>query len=198
MPIDSLYCESNPESIKIDMVSIACPEINQSEAYISTVALFILFASTPEQKVFMRLSSVWRDVWAELSDLRKAYHDAKDRDVLRELRSVIEEAEKNKQSSPSNDTEFHGSKSLKDQILVVKSSELQQQHLPALSSNELKAIWVTKERSPSYQQMLLKRMDLPMYRFKQDLLSTIDKRQVVIVCGETGCGKSTQGESPKM
>lgn len=35
-------------------------------------------------------------------------------------------------------------------------------------------------------------MQLPMWGFKNEVLAAIDREQVVIVCGETGCGKSTQ------
>lgn len=35
-------------------------------------------------------------------------------------------------------------------------------------------------------------MQLPMWHFRQQVLDTIEREQVVIVCGETGCGKSTQ------
>lgn len=35
-------------------------------------------------------------------------------------------------------------------------------------------------------------MQLPMWGFRDEVLRTIDQNQIVIVCGETGCGKSTQ------
>jgi ATP-dependent RNA helicase DHX29 len=35
-------------------------------------------------------------------------------------------------------------------------------------------------------------MQLPMWAFKSQVLNAVDQQQVVIVCGETGCGKSTQ------
>ena len=40
--------------------------------------------------------------------------------------------------------------------------------------------------------MLKSRMGLPIWSYKDELLTTIENHQVVIVCGETGCGKSTQ------
>jgi len=36
------------------------------------------------------------------------------------------------------------------------------------------------------------RRSLPIYPFKADLLSAINSHQVLIVEGETGCGKTTQ------
>ena len=36
------------------------------------------------------------------------------------------------------------------------------------------------------------RRSLPIFPFKDDLLSAIDSHQVLIIEGETGCGKTTQ------
>ena len=40
--------------------------------------------------------------------------------------------------------------------------------------------------------MMQQRMQLPMWGYREEVLSAIDREQVVIICGETGCGKSTQ------
>ncbi len=53
-------------------------------------------------------------------------------------------------------------------------------------------IWQEKSSTPKFQAMLQSRMQLPMWSFRQEVLDTVDREQVVIVCGETGCGKSTQ------
>ena len=34
--------------------------------------------------------------------------------------------------------------------------------------------------------------NLPIYQFKQHILSTVSRHQVVLIAGDTGCGKSTQ------
>jgi ATP-dependent RNA helicase DHX29 len=40
--------------------------------------------------------------------------------------------------------------------------------------------------------MLPGRMNLPVFGYRDSILSTVEKNQVTIICGETGCGKSTQ------
>ena len=40
--------------------------------------------------------------------------------------------------------------------------------------------------------MLYSRMQLPMWQYRQQVVDTVEQNQVVIICGETGCGKSTQ------
>ena len=49
-----------------------------------------------------------------------------------------------------------------------------------------------KASTNAFQHMLSGRAMLPVFAFRQAILSTIDKHQVTIICGETGCGKSTQ------
>ncbi|KAL2327766.1 hypothetical protein Fmac_021193 [Flemingia macrophylla] len=39
-----------------------------------------------------------------------------------------------------------------------------------------------------------KRSKLPIASLKDVITSTVESHQVVIICGETGCGKTTQGE----
>jgi ATP-dependent RNA helicase DHX29 len=57
---------------------------------------------------------------------------------------------------------------------------------------ELQQMWARKTSTPAYQRMLVGRMNLPMYHFRASALDTIQRHQVTILCGETGCGKSTQ------
>lgn len=49
-----------------------------------------------------------------------------------------------------------------------------------------------KKNDQSYLQMLEKRRQLPAWNFMNDILNTVRSSQVVIISGETGCGKSTQ------
>jgi len=50
----------------------------------------------------------------------------------------------------------------------------------------------TTRRSKPYQTMLKQRQELPMFKFRQKLLDTIVQNPVTVLCGETGCGKTTQ------
>ena len=174
------------------MTSVACPDALQSEAFISTVALFFIFASTPEQKVYMRLPSVWRILWDEYSEQSKEHTNAKDRDVLRELRDMIQESESsNHQTNCHRADDGDATIPTKNEPKSDMSGSFRAPIVP--SSDGMKAIWTAKERTSSYQQMLPARLNLPIYGFKDDLLAAIADHQIVIVCGETGCGKSTQG-----
>jgi ATP-dependent RNA helicase DHX57 len=50
----------------------------------------------------------------------------------------------------------------------------------------------TKSATPEYKSMLKIRQSLPSFKFKSQITTAIASSQVLICCGETGCGKSTQ------
>ncbi|XP_076273825.1 putative ATP-dependent RNA helicase DHX57 isoform X2 [Rhynchophorus ferrugineus] len=49
-----------------------------------------------------------------------------------------------------------------------------------------------KLTNPRYKKMLSVRKNLPAWALKNDILNSIKSQQVVVISGETGCGKSTQ------
>ena len=188
---DKLICQNEARSVKIEMVSISCPTAVQAEAYISTIALFLIFSSSPkEEKVYLRLPSTWRDLWKEFSQLKKDQEEATDRQVLRQLRDMtIENGQMIKDSDgPSG--------SITSKAPSKESSSTGPHHSNGkhdLSNfDDIRPLWTSKVSTNSYQHMLKSRMSLPIWDFKDHLLDAITNNPVVIICGETGCGKSTQ------
>ncbi|KAK0172162.1 hypothetical protein PV328_005512 [Microctonus aethiopoides] len=56
----------------------------------------------------------------------------------------------------------------------------------------LKEEQANREKSSRYQNMMEFRSKLPSFKMKDEILNIIDKNQVVVISGETGCGKTTQ------
>lgn len=52
--------------------------------------------------------------------------------------------------------------------------------------------FMKKTREPKYIQMLRNRKNLPAWSLMTEILERINSNQVIVVSGETGCGKSTQ------
>eukprot|EP00978_Attheya_sp_CCMP212_P004713 scaffold10348_cov54-Attheya_sp.AAC.6 len=52
--------------------------------------------------------------------------------------------------------------------------------------------WTGKVYSDRYQSILKTRLKLPVYQFKERLLTAVEENQIVVVEGETGSGKTTQ------
>ncbi|KAJ9564852.1 hypothetical protein OSB04_000818 [Centaurea solstitialis] len=59
----------------------------------------------------------------------------------------------------------------------------------SLQMRNMQRAW---EESPEGRKMLQARMSLPAFREKERLLQAIAQNQVIIISGETGCGKTTQ------
>ncbi|KAL8870659.1 MAG: hypothetical protein Q9174_003348 [Haloplaca sp. 1 TL-2023] len=190
-PDESVLCTADRRDIRIEMHTEATPTAAQSEAYISTAALFLLFSSTPkEEKASLRLPPVWKDLWMRLAALKKSNDMAADRDELRRIRALIDESRiKERSSGDEADTKLMKSVTPAAESTLGSNSERLERSDPP---DQLQTLWTSKSATQSYHRMLVQRMRLPIHGFREQILQAIDNHQVVIVCGETGCGKSTQ------
>ncbi|XP_042415652.1 DExH-box ATP-dependent RNA helicase DExH7, chloroplastic-like isoform X3 [Zingiber officinale] len=66
-----------------------------------------------------------------------------------------------------------------------------------IGPEQLESIFLKKElenkmTQPKYMKMLEARSSLPISKFKSNILQLLVENDVIVVCGETGCGKTTQ------
>ena len=61
-----------------------------------------------------------------------------------------------------------------------------------LEGEDIKEEWQRRRNSPAFQMMEEYRRSLPMWAFREQVLSAVEANPVVVLSGETGCGKSTQ------
>ena len=188
-PIPAISCQANPRVVKVDMIVVSTPDLNQAEAYVSTAAHFLIFVSSPkEEKGYLRLPPAWRDFWGELLTSRKERIDEEDRQELSLIRKLIDGThEESLDRTPVFQPSEQPREEEHDQRVVETCRELE-----VTDGRELITLWKSKASSPSYNHMLQSRMKLPIWNYKVELLTAIENNQVVIVCGETGSGKSTQ------
>lgn len=173
-----------------EATTMAAVGIDQSEGFISTAALFSTSAaSTKEEKVYLRLPPNWRDVYRELLEHRKDRIDAGDREAVKYYRSIVQDQIENEESDGVVLTNRWKSRA---QAAPSSSPSNSGYNTPVIENQGFRELWAQKASTPSYQHMLVGRMNLPVYGFRESILSTIDKNQVTLICGETGCGKSTQ------
>ncbi|KAI0880682.1 P-loop containing nucleoside triphosphate hydrolase protein [Annulohypoxylon maeteangense] len=188
--IDSVI---TPQQFLFQMTSIATPDSRQSEAYVATLALFVVFGSTKEEKVFMRLPQVWREFWSELLEEKKNQADAADRISIKDLRTLV----RRKQDQDLEDGvllqgAFRGRGSQRSANETGDDSILERGVTSILGPEYYQRIWAEKSSTPRFQAMLQFRSQLPMWQFRDRVLHAVENEQIVIICGETGCGKSTQ------
>ncbi|PQE23976.1 helicase associated domain-containing protein [Rutstroemia sp. NJR-2017a WRK4] len=188
IPLPQIEHGSSSKIQTFAMTSVSTPDARQSEAYIATTALFLIFGSSArEDKVALRLPAAWRDLWTEFAEIKKEKSDEEDRSAIKSFRDMVR---------AKRDQE------LEDGVLIHgafrnRGSTRAQENIDESTTDKgakstftpdiYQRIWAEKSASQNYQRMLL-----PMWAFKDEVLGAIDRSQVVIVCGETGCGKSTQ------
>ncbi|KAI0596205.1 hypothetical protein F4775DRAFT_326437 [Biscogniauxia sp. FL1348] len=184
--IASIESSIYPYQYVFKMTTIATPDPKQSEAFIATLALFVIFSSTKEEKVFLRLPAVWREFWAELAEEKKSRTDAVDRSAIKELRALIRQ----KQDQELEDGvllqgAFKGRAAQRSQNDAGDDSSGEKGNHP-FGPEYYQKIWFDKSSTPRFNAMLQSRMQLPMWHFREQVLDTVEREQVVIVCGETG------------
>ncbi|KAI5364302.1 Putative helicase, P-loop containing nucleoside triphosphate hydrolase [Septoria linicola] len=200
-PVDATYLSAvsllaKANSIVMTMTEIATPNVAQSEAYAATAALFVVFSGSPkEEKAHMRLPPAFRNLWDEFAKAKQEYVFAEDGSVVKEVRELVE---KNRNTDDDSDEEVVFNASSRRRLdgasganTPISRSDGRRSATPEFSE-ELQQMWQRKSGMPKYQQMLVSRTNLPMFRFREAALDIIHKHQVTILCGETGCGKSTQ------
>ncbi|KAL9095415.1 MAG: hypothetical protein Q9165_002286 [Trypethelium subeluteriae] len=190
--IPSIHCSASPRRLILTMTSVATPELVQSESYIATAALFILFSGSPkEEKAHLRLPPVWRDLWAEFATAKQELFDAAEREVLRSLRDMVRLQPERVEDEDEDVILTNGFRRRAQNMESGTSSPAPEQDTTTLPV-DLQEVWKRKTSTSMFQRMLPSRLALPIARFRDDALATIERSQVTIICGETGCGKSTQ------
>ncbi|WPH00311.1 Hypothetical protein R9X50_00313600 [Acrodontium crateriforme] len=195
--LPAIEVQSKLRTCMIQMKTIATPDVAQSEAYVATVALYLIFSGSPkEEKAHMKLPPAYRDLWAELAETRKGTIEAGDRETIKHLRSLIKEHTQPEDDEPEEVVFNANSRRRCVDGVSGTATPTSQRDLNKIlkppASEELAHMWAQKSSTPSYQRMLASRMNLPMFQFRATALEAIARHQVTILCGETGCGKSTQ------
>ncbi|KAK4842427.1 hypothetical protein QYF36_021432 [Acer negundo] len=92
----------------------------------------------------------------------------------------------------TSDSSHATEEGLFDQPEPLASSKSVMEKILRRRSLQMRDQLQTWQASPDGKKMLEFRRSLPAYKEKDTLLTTISQNQVVIISGETGCGKTTQ------
>lgn len=167
-----------------EATTVAAVSVEQSEGFVSTSAMFSMFAaSAKEEKVYLRLSPVWRDLYRDLLEVRRSRIDASDRETIKYFRGLIQDQLENEESEGVVLTSRFRAR---NQAAANSSASSSGQVTPPRNLESLKELWFAKASMNSFQHMLVGRMSLPVYMYREAILTTIDQNQVTIICGETG------------
>ncbi|KAJ5802296.1 uncharacterized protein N7503_004746 [Penicillium pulvis] len=192
LAVESVTHKSNANATFVSMDSLATPDSQQAEGYVSTLALFILFPqSSKEGKAYLRIPAVWRDLWTEFSNLKKTQEDEVDKSTVKNLKLLVQE----NQGTFEDDVVLLDNFRKRNGNGVKSASPMRgnaRENNYLGEDERLREAWHAKASAPSFHKMMPGRMNLPIWNFKDDILTTLDTHRVVIICSETGSGKSTQ------
>ncbi|KAI0785954.1 P-loop containing nucleoside triphosphate hydrolase protein [Abortiporus biennis] len=177
------------------MEDVACHDMSQAEQYISTVALHSLIfprlegfalggtSGASTQTSFRLLPPVYRDLWNELEAIRRVEDDKINRGIWAKLRTILQPK---LCSSPKVNKPVEKTASSSKRSYGWKPSS------GDLSPEQISAGFAARQESSAYQAMLQHRNTLPIAAYRNEIVETLDYSQVLVLSGETGCGKSTQ------
>ncbi|KDR85121.1 hypothetical protein GALMADRAFT_131855 [Galerina marginata CBS 339.88] len=177
------------------MDEVACSEDPQAEQYVAAIALHSLMypltvgfiapgpASTGGSTSFRLLPAVYRELWDELEASRKIRDDIINRKTWAKLLRVLEEKIKNQKGSEKQPKQV-----AEKQLSGVSRIAVENRG----NFDSVSLAFETRRSSPAYQEMLAQRNELPISRYRDRIIDILGYSQVLVLSGETGCGKSTQ------
>ncbi|BGP54757.1 hypothetical protein JCM8202_003265 [Rhodotorula sphaerocarpa] len=170
-----------------DMQDVACWDQKQAYDYIATVALFAI-ANSPQgngMALNKALPTVFRDLWDEFVAERTAQEEERYREKLKLYKAI---AEPRCQEAPARDARpVRSEKPQAEGEAIIRRREV-----PPEMAERIQQDIFARQTWPAYQEMLQQRASLPIASYRSSIMDTIESSQCVVLCGETGCGKSTQ------
>ncbi|KAF9310916.1 hypothetical protein BG003_007951 [Podila horticola] len=167
-----------------EMKDEGCENMAEAENYVATQMLYEL---TP-LPLYRSLPPTYRDLWLEWIDEKESAgrlaKKALDGDRLSFIKALTDKlpqrsSAESKQAERSDDSEEQVQLAEKEVVVTDTGRALQTK-------------WQQRLNRPAHRNLFEKRKELPMFQFREQLLSLLKLHQVLIVSGETGCGKSTQ------
>ncbi|KAF9044866.1 P-loop containing nucleoside triphosphate hydrolase protein [Hymenopellis radicata] len=172
---------------------VACYDATQAKHYVATMALHSVIypgvegfaAGSPGvsggQTQFRLLPPVFRNLWDELEAERKQKEDSVNKAIWAKLEVITEQ-----KVTSYKKTSSRTPKPIVDNGDTAKPTPFRDTN-PALVSS-----FKQRQASASYQEMMVQRNQLPIAKYRKDIIEALDRSQVLVLSGETGCGKSTQ------
>ncbi|KAF7789912.1 hypothetical protein EIP86_000860 [Pleurotus ostreatoroseus] len=178
-----------------NMEDVACHDDAQAEQYIALVALHSLtfpptagFAvggtsASANQTFFRVLPPVHRDLWDELEAKRRSKDDLINRTVWAKLKDIL---------GPKLSTHRSTDHSEKPIVMNKFDPKVRSGMQRDISPEQIIADFEERRSRIEYQEMRFQRDTLPIAQYRAHILDALETSQVLVLSGETGCGKSTQ------
>lgn len=162
-----------------------CRTRREAEEYVALKALFeIYLRDTMKTQTYTTLPEnckvLWKDWQVDAETADQTEQIAKEEQHARDLEEVCDYVSQSSQSPLSKEPKFE---TVQDDVKNVARKSAQ-----TLESS----IWKDRIQTAKYRDMYVARQQLPMFTHRSKVTNALRQSRVVILSGETGCGKSTQ------
>ncbi|WVR06931.1 hypothetical protein IAU60_003967 [Kwoniella sp. DSM 27419] len=169
------------------MDDLACDDMAEAENYVSTLALSDLSGDGTLTGVNWRtMPPAYRDLWEELEVKSKEREDSVKREVWSRIKALFEKKTGDRPAESNGEIV----KKAVSGTATPTAGQLESSVTPF--SQKLLDDFERRRTSSAYQKMLQQRNTLPIASFRDQIVSTLETSQIIVLSGETGCGKSTQ------
>ncbi|KAF9585630.1 hypothetical protein BGW38_001480 [Lunasporangiospora selenospora] len=177
---------ANGSTSTTEMKEEGCENMTEAENY---VAARLLFELTPLPQ-YRSFPPTYRDLWLEWSEVKEAESRIAKRETDAERILFIKSLAENLPKKIGTSTQGPGEQS-KGQDVESDQSNISEKEI-SNAGRALQDNWRLRQKKPNYMRLYEKRKELPIFQFREQLLALMKTNKVLIVSGETGCGKSTQ------
>ncbi|KAL4215433.1 ATP-dependent RNA helicase dhx29 [Rhizopus microsporus] len=157
------------------------------------IAAYTLFSLDPNTSVYKVIPTVYKDLWLEWLNEKQLKEEGPRIEMDKQRFAFITDlvnnsfTKLNQDDIPADDQSSPEPKPKKESNVTAKqSSKLKSKFKRAKES------FKNRIETKKYIDMKGKRNDLPVAAYREEILELVKKNQVLIISGETGCGKSTQ------
>ncbi|OCF41878.1 DEAH box polypeptide 36 [Kwoniella heveanensis CBS 569] len=171
------------------MDGIACDDMAEAENYVSTLALSELSADATMTGINWRtMPSAYRELWEELDLERKEKEDADKREVWAKLKELYEKKATDARIDLKSESANGKATGIGESTALRHGDRNEEIRF----SQKLQDDFDMRRNSERYQTMLQQRGTLPIASFRERIVASLESSQIIVLSGETGCGKSTQ------
>ncbi|KAJ3675190.1 hypothetical protein LUZ60_004232 [Juncus effusus] len=168
--------------------------VEEAQNKVAAFAVHQLFAGLPLCEIlvepFSSLISKWQndEMSSKILENQEKRRDEFVEMLLNKRESIIAESVSEKKIEEKN---------LGDNISPVNIKVISSENAGLTARQKAESLYLKKELTnkmnlPKYKKMLETRAALPIAKLKNQFLDLLKDNNVIVVCGETGCGKTTQ------
>lgn len=174
-----------PRRSPLTFESIPCRTLDEARNYAATLALWQLSPTSP---LYRLLPPPFRDEWlgwleeeAQKSNALSAEEQKVREDFLHRMLQAWEKKQHTvgRYEEASGERQEEEREALEDSKRVFESQE---------ENVRMKQFWEQRKQTKKWKDMLSFRESLPVWNFRQEILSSFRQNRVLLIAGETGCG----------